>query len=128
MRFLPILLICLGFWACDDGDGGTEAQRHGIGAGCATADDCADEADAGLACLPFKGGYCGARDCTSDRECPSGSACIDFEGARYCFLICADKPECNRYRAAEDEANCSANQTFVDDRAGRKVCVPPSGS
>ena len=63
----------------------------------------------------------------ADSDCPAGSACVTFEGSNYCFLVCADKPECNRYRPVEDESNCSANLEFLEDRAGRKVCVPPSG-
>lgn len=129
MRVLSICLISLVFLACDDDDdGGSEAQRRGIGAACEASDECAGEGDAGLDCLPFKGGYCGDRDCQSDDDCPAGSACVTHEGANYCFLVCSDKPQCNTYRPVEDEANCVANAELVEDRGNRKVCVPPSGS
>lgn len=130
MRIILASLLCLTLPACDDGDGGgSEAQNKGVGDACETVDDCPsreDDAGVPLACLDFKGGYCGATGCAADADCPGGSACVTFEGANYCFLVCDDKPACNARRPAEDEANCSANLDFVEDRANRKVCVPPS--
>ncbi|MEZ4470446.1 MAG: hypothetical protein R3F60_06515 [bacterium] len=128
MRWMFVLaLISLTAVACDDDDGGgSEAQRRGIGAACEVSDDCLQETDAGVDCLPFKGGYCGAQGCGADADCPAGSACVNLDGTPYCFLVCTDKPECNTHRAAEDESNCSANLDFLEERAGRKVCVPPS--
>jgi|JI10StandDraft_1071094.scaffolds.fasta_scaffold157628_3 hypothetical protein len=129
MKLLCICLISLGIFACDDDDdGGSEAQRRGIGAACEASDECAGEGDAGLDCLPFKGGYCGDRGCLADTDCPAGSACVAFEGANYCFLVCNDKPECNIYRPVEDEANCSSSAEFVEETGNRKACIPPSGS
>ena len=126
-----IMACLLGLAACDDGDGGgTEAQRSGIGDECTTTDECPtreDDMGVSLACLPFKGGYCGAEDCTADADCPAGSACVTHEGSNYCFLICDDKADCNARRPADAESNCVANLDFLDDRDGRKVCVPPSG-
>ena len=115
---LTVGALALGLGAC-----GNESDKLGVGAQCSSADDCND----GQSCLSFKGGYCGDKDCMADSDCPAGSACVTFEGSNYCFLVCADKPECNRYRPVEDESNCSANLEFLEDRAGRKVCVPPSG-
>lgn len=126
---LTCLALALGLVACDDGDGGSEAQNAGVGDSCSTVEDCPmreDDAGVALACLPFKGGYCGATGCAGDVDCPAGSACVTHEGANYCFLVCADKPQCNARRPADAEANCSANLDFTDDRQGRKVCVPPS--
>jgi hypothetical protein len=109
--------------ACGDDDDGTPAQRRGVGSACTADDECLE---VGQRCLPFKGGYCGISDCTSDLECPAGSACVEHDDAKsYCFLICNDKPECNRHRPPDDEANCSANITFTDGNA-QKACVPPS--
>lgn len=105
----------------------------GIGDECTIDDDCLTDADpdddagVSLTCLDFKGGYCGDRDCVSDGDCPAGSACVTHETRNYCFLVCADKPDCNSRRSAENEANCSANVEFTDGRSGRKVCVPPNG-
>ena len=108
------------------GDGGSDANRHGVGADCATADDCNE----GQQCLAqFKGGYCGVTPCAGDPDCPAGSACIAHtDGANYCFLVCMEKFECNDHRLLENEANCSASVTFVSGTMGRKACVPPSGS
>jgi len=112
------------------GGGGTQADRLGVGAQCAIDGDCQDEPDAGQRCLlQFKGGYCGIQACTGDATCPAGSACVlHSDGINYCFRICIDKPECNRHRALDNEANCSSNVTFVDGANNRKACVPPSGS
>lgn len=104
---------------------GTAAQQSGVGRACGDDDDCADD----QTCLDFAGGYCGLEDCDGDDDCPDGSACVAHtDGARYCFLVCIDKGECNAGRSADDEANCSANVEFVDDNDGLKACVPPSGS
>ena len=113
----------LSLGACDDD--GSEADRRGVGAQCANADDCTEE---GQMCLAqFKGGYCGVQDCEHDVDCPDGSACIMHDdGSNYCFLLCVDKPDCNRNRDLENESNCSGNTTFVDGTMGRKACVPPS--
>ena len=118
-----LVLLALG---CGD-DGGTEAQKRGVGSQCAANSECTEM---GQSCLTqFKGGYCGVAACTKDADCPAGSACVRHEdGMNYCFLICVDKPECNRNRTLELEANCSSSATLVEGTKGRKVCVPPSGN
>ena len=107
------------------GDGGTEAQKRGIGAACTMAPDCTET---GQSCLTqFKGGYCGVQGCTADVDCPDGSACVTHDdGVNYCFLVCEEKPDCNRNRSVENEANCSSSAVFVEPD-GRKACTPPSG-
>jgi hypothetical protein len=109
------------------GCGGTESEaiRRGVGEACSANAPCQNQA---LSCLTqFKGGYCGLSGCQVDGDCPAGSACvIHTDGGRYCFLVCAEKIECNLYRSADSEANCSSNVTFVNDVSGRKACVPPS--
>lgn len=119
----------------DEQRAGTDAQQHGVGAECTEDAHCLQEgltsADGGnmpLECLTtFKGGYCGLQNCQGDEDCPQGSACIAHDdGENYCFLICANKPECNVYRSLENESNCSSNVDFVDGTQGRKACVPPS--
>lgn len=112
--------------ACGGGD--TEADRLGVGAQCATNDDCNPDIEA--TCLTqFTGGYCGLTGCESDADCPEASACIRHtDGENYCFRVCRDKPECNVNRDAANAANCSASVEFVDPAMGRKACVPPSGT
>jgi len=126
-----ILGACLGLaMACGDDEGGTEADRLGVGAECASNDDCLREGDGGinLACLrQFKGGYCGLEDCTSNDDCPERSSCVAHDdGDNYCFRSCADKPECNLNRSADNESNCSSNVEYVEDDTPGKSCVPPS--
>ena len=100
-----------------------QAMRLGVGAACDSNEDCAETAPE---CLPFKGGYCGLADCEGDEDCPGGSKCVTHDdGVNYCFLVCLDKPECNRHRPLDSEANCSSNITFVEDD-NVKACVPPS--
>jgi hypothetical protein len=135
MKSARLLLAGLSFFglscllgACgdDDGEGLSEAQRHGVGAACTKDDDCYYK-ETKLACLPFKGGYCGLEGCEGNEDCPPGSACVEHDdGQNYCFLTCADKIECNPTRPPDIEANCSSNITFVDNENGAKACVPPS--
>jgi len=123
-----LVLAALSLVACDDddGEGLTPAQRHGVGAACSSDDDCF-VGDTRLACLPFKGGYCGLEGCAEDLDCPPGSGCVTHDdGINYCFLLCGDKPECNYTRPVEIEANCSSNITFADGGKQSKACVPPS--
>jgi hypothetical protein len=124
-RRFGIGLVLLWAAACGDDDG-SEAIRSGVGDACEVTDDCEHNDQACL--TEFKGGYCGLRDCESDVECPDGSACVTHAGANYCFLICAEKVDCNLRRSVEDESNCSSSAEFVDDTLNRKACVPPSGT
>lgn len=113
---------------CGD-SGETEADRIGVGAECTASAECesADE-DITLECLTqFKGGYCGLEGCEGDADCPEGSACVTHSDSNnYCFRLCADKPDCNRRRSAENESNCVGSIDFVDPRNERKACEPPS--
>lgn len=111
--------------ACgSDAPPGNEAQRRGVGAACTRNEDCVE---VGQTCLPFKGGYCGVLGCSKTADCPAGSACVTHtDGKNYCFLICADKPQCNAYRSVDVEANCSSSITFADGTKSTKACVPPS--
>ncbi|MFZ5895078.1 MAG: hypothetical protein ACOY0T_28720 [Myxococcota bacterium] len=108
-----------------DDDEGSEAMKRGVGSECKSDADCTE---AGQRCLPFKGGYCGVADCKVDTDCPQGSACVTHDDSKnYCFLICLEKFECNRYRSLEFESNCSSNITFVSGDKTHKACVPPTG-
>jgi len=115
---------------------GNEADQVGVAAQCQVDADCEHDTDTDtdgdpfvLECLTnFKGGYCGVTDCTSHDDCPLGSACVMHDdGSNYCFRLCVDKAECNLHRDADQEANCSANITYVGDEVG-KACVPPEGA
>jgi hypothetical protein len=110
----------------DDDEGLSPAQQHGVGAACDADSDCF-VGDEKLRCLPFKGGYCGLEGCESSDDCPAGSGCVSHDdGKNYCFLLCAEKPECNYTRPIEIEANCSSNITFADATKNSKACIPPS--
>ena len=128
----PALLLCSGVPGCGDDEGGTDADRLGVGAECRSDDDCLQSRrDGGISqtCLrQFKGGYCGLEDCTRHEDCPERSACVRHDdGSHYCFRVCTDKAECNLNRSPDNEANCSSSIDWVGDDSG-KACVPPSGS
>lgn len=119
------VVLCLGF-SSSCSDGGTEADRQGIGAACTTSTDCSAKEQT---CLSFKGGYCGVVNCADDSACPSGSLCVKHDdGKNYCFRVCVEKIDCNANRPAESESNCSSKATLLSGTKVSKVCVPPSGS
>ena len=69
------------------------------------------------------------RSPAADADCPAGSECVVHDdGTNYCFLVCADKVECNRNRSADNEANCSGSVTYVEADNEGKACLPPSGN
>jgi hypothetical protein len=111
--------------ACGDDDT-SEAIRSGVGDSCVSTDDCIHNDQECLA--EFKAGYCGRKDCVADIDCPDGSACVTEAGVNYCFLVCAEKVDCNVRRDPADEANCSGSADFVENVANRKACIPPSGT
>jgi hypothetical protein len=119
-RILYALVFVLAAGGCDDG---SEAVRRGVGAECGANLACTE---VGQTCLSeFKGGYCGLNACLHDTDCPSGSACVTEGTVNYCFLICADKPECNVHRTLDNESSCTSSLTFIDGTMNRKVCRPP---
>jgi hypothetical protein len=119
-RILCALVVVI----CGCGDR-NEAIRRGVGAECGATSDCTES---GQVCLAeFKGGYCGVSGCLHDTDCPQGSACVTDDGqVNYCFLICADKPECNPHRTLDNESSCTSSLTFIDGTMNRKVCRPPN--
>jgi hypothetical protein len=130
-----LVLIAALLTGCGDDDGGSAADRLGVGAQCTRDDHCLQsDVDGGISqsCLTqFKGGYCGLEGCRSAVDCPSGSDCVTHDdGVNYCFRTCANKPECNRHRDPDSEANCSSSVDWASTpkAAAQKACVPPTGS
>jgi hypothetical protein len=117
-----LLAVALLMFGC--GSSTSEAIRRGVGSECNASLTCTES---GQVCLTqFKGGYCGVARCTTDSGCPQGSACVtNDDQVNYCFLVCADKSECNLRRSADNESSCTSSLTFVDGTMGRKVCRPP---
>ncbi len=130
---LPVLAVLLLSSACGGGSsGGTAAQRAGVGAECSATMSCATyaTADGGvapLACLSFKGGYCGLQGCSTSADCPAGSICVTEGATNYCFLTCTDKSQCAANRPTYP-ANCSSSFTWAHpaDNNGAKACIPPT--
>lgn len=132
-----LILSCLTIAFTIGCDNDNEANDRGVGEACVTTDDCKnDELDYMddiveplelLECLTeFKGGYCGLKDCLEHADCPDGSKCAITDGGNYCFLVCLDKPDCNKYRNVDNEANCTSSVELIDGANEIKVCVPPS--
>jgi hypothetical protein len=121
-RTLWALLFVVGVGGC--GSDASEAIKRGVGSECSASVACTEM---NQVCLTeFAGGYCGVSACTHDSDCPAGSACVTGDNqTNYCFLICADKPECNVRRSVANESNCTSSLSFVDGAMGRKVCRPP---
>lgn len=105
---LFIALVALG--ACGSGVGNDGAI---VGGACAVNNEC----DIDSRCLTgagFPGGYC-ARTCTSDEDCPEGSACADEEGG-VCMVACGGSGECRSdegYECVERAARDGAGATMV---------------
>jgi len=120
---VALLLAVSPLTSCDEGFF-NEADQVGVGAECATIDDCG----LGQICLTnFRGGYCGQVGCAVDFDCPAGAGCVAHtDGNQYCFLVCDLKSECNNNRSVINEANCSSSITWVEKDNG-KACVPPAG-
>jgi hypothetical protein len=117
------LVVVLVLGGC--GGGTSEAIRRGVGSECNADLKCTEPTQVCL--TQFKGGYCGVSMCMHDSDCPQGSACVtDDDQVNYCFLICADKPDCNVRRSADNESSCTSSLSFVDGTNGRKVCRPPN--
>ena len=126
------LLLGIGAVGCE---GGTEADKLGVGSECSNDKDCPevkiDGDDVQLSCLTqFDAGYCAIEGCESAADCPQGATCVAHDdGESYCFRECANKSECNANRSPDSEANCSANFDYEepdDDESGLKACIPPS--
>ena len=135
----PVLAVlgAVPFSSCGGDDDENEADRVGIASICTTAGDMecpeVEGRDGGtvqLICLTnFSGGYCGLPGCSKSADCPTGALCVRHtDGETYCFRECLNKPECNRNRPQDLEANCSSNFNFNDaaDDVGQKACIPPS--
>jgi hypothetical protein len=112
---------------CGCGSGQSPANQLGVGADCTMSSECTQP---GQVCLTeFKGGYCGISGCLHDTDCPQGSACVTDNQTNFCFLVCAQKTDCNLNRSVANEADCTSALPFVDGAMNRKVCRPPdSGS
>jgi hypothetical protein len=124
---LALTITSLTFVACSDEN---ESDQLGVGAQCASTEDCKNDDAPELTCLTnFKGGYCGIASCTKDADCPDASACVAHDdGKNYCFRLCSAKADCNANRDASSESNCSSSITFVEGKTSSKACVPPSAS
>ncbi len=113
---------------CRSSGGGSQNRKVcvpgdcGVGAGCASADDC----DSGLECVTrVRGGYCTVPGCESNADCPGDTLCLAAAGGNYCVRPCATASDCSFCRRDGFFASCSDEVTFAEDGTTGSVCVPP---
>lgn len=84
------------------GSGGVGKSGDVVGGPCAGDGDCAG----GSVCLvegDFPGGTCTVR-CTSQADCPNGSACVQENGGT-CLLACSSNGDCRGEYMCEAKSN-----------------------
>jgi hypothetical protein len=113
-------------FSCRSSGGGSNNRKIcvpgdcGVGASCASTDECAN----GLDCVTgVRGGYCGLEGCASSADCPSDSACVRAGGVSFCARACAADSDCSACRF-EGEMACRDDVTFVGDDGSGARCVP----
>lgn len=116
----------------DTGDGdGMAPTGAEIGEACEMPSDCMGGANAfcvkelsveifGGFSIPitFPGGACTVRNCTSDKDCPTGSGCLMGFSEPACTRLCTDNTQCR----ADEGYTCATIQGSSDTR---KFCQPP---
>jgi hypothetical protein len=110
---LGVALLCpSGLSGCGSDDVGP--RSHMVGGRCMTDNDCVKRCAAGS---QFPGGYCTVT-CSSDNDCPGGSACINDNGG-ICVATCQLPADCHAYGPAYQ---CS-RQTSQGGDVAPLVCV-----
>jgi hypothetical protein len=100
-RLVTLVLAGLFLTACGDSVGN---DGYTVGGPCATDRDCDELCERGS---DFPGGTC-TLACRDDRDCPSGTACIDKSGG-ICLLLCNFDSDCRPGYECEDESRRGAS-------------------
>lgn len=93
--FASVLLFwSASFWACgsDDDHGAVGPNSALVGGRCDGNKDCQERCVTGG---DYPGGMCTV-SCNDDRDCPSGSACVDASGG-VCAPLCGGKGDCDPF-------------------------------
>ena len=107
--------LCLGAAACGSSDVGPGS--HDVGGRCMVDTQCDKRCLTGNS---FPGGYC-TRTCVTDKDCPSGAACVTQMGG-VCMGTCHVPADCNGYGAGY-QCNRLARQGGGE---GALVCIGPT--
>lgn len=113
------------YFICRSSGGGSNNRKIcvpgdcGVGAACVEDADCAN----GLACDDaWEGGYCGARGCETNADCPTDSLCIADGDSSYCARTCAGPTDCTFCRPDGVAAECRGDVDHADG-SDTPVCV-----
>jgi len=98
---------------CGTDDVGPESKM--VGGRCTTDGDCVQRCLVDAAAFP--GGYCTV-SCTSNRDCPAGSACVARERG-ICLATCTVAADCEDYGAGY----ACARQTSQSTGNGPLACI-----
>ncbi len=102
-------------YRCDSGGSCVPKKGidKGVGATCATGDDC----NSGSCLDSFPGGYCTSACGTQFQTCEPGSECYSFgDGGSSCLVLCQGNEECRQGYRCEEVAS--------GDSGSRGYCVP----
>jgi hypothetical protein len=111
---------------CRSSGGGSDNRKVCVPGDCGIGASCNDDfpCDPDLECIgDFDGGYCGARGCATDSECPQDGACIDIDGDSYCVKRCSTDGDCGLCRGDSVPAACTAEVVFLDPEGAGSVCL-----
>jgi hypothetical protein len=93
MLALVLLSLVTAAAACGDDDD----RRGNLGAACIDHRDCDERCVRGG---DWPGGMC-TYSCSDDRDCPSGTACVNKDGG-ICAVTCRSHSDCARYGFSTD--------------------------
>lgn len=84
------MLFVIGIYLSACGEGGVGAGGTLVGKSCASSQECSQTCHAGDSHHPV--GMCTVK-CSSDADCPSGTACVD-EAANIGAVVCVNNNDC----------------------------------
>ena len=109
----------------------TAPQEVEIDVKATTGAACVDKAECelNLNCLKdtgFKGGYCAKTNCSADKDCPPGSACVgSAAGQKLCARSCEGFGDCTVSTDTQDVQDCRSRPKPTGNTCSR-ICINPT--